>query len=197
MTLIPTTNPDLNDALGGGFAMGSLSEVFSQERDGRWQVAISLLANMATGLAAVVDLRGDFDLCELADAGVDVSRVLVSQPGVFEVGLDIVERLAESVEVVVVNLPAPVMEESYEAHMSIRLASQNLRRLCSQSRAAVVFLSEYECGSGFCNRWEPCGSALKYFASQRVMVKREEGTPIAKVVKNKYAPPFGVAELAA
>jgi recombination protein RecA len=201
-TFITTNNADLDAALGGGFAAGYLSEVFGTTHAERWPVVLDLLTSLAVGLGAVVDLRGDLDLAELADAGVDVSRLLVAQPDSLAEGYDIVERLTESdaVDLIVVNMPEPVKPEG-SVGLEARLTSQATRRLCPKAyghSTAIVFLCERATGYCYSRPVTPGSNALKYYCSQRVMVRREgDGELVAKVVKNKFAPPFGSAVLEA
>ncbi len=213
----------LDHALGiGGVPRGRVTEIYGPEGSGKTTLALSIIANAQRngGTAAFVDAEHALDPLYARKLGVDVDKLLVSQPDTGEQALEIVEVLVRSgaLDVVVVDsvaalVPAAEIEgEMGDSHMGLqaRLMSQALRKLTavvSKSHTSLIFLNQIRMKIGvmFGNpETTTGGNALKFYSSVRMDIRRTQaikrgedvvgsGTKI-KVVKNKVAPPFKVAE---
>ena len=221
--VIPTGSLSLDLALGvGGIPRGRVTEVFGSEAAGKSTVAyhITAQAQQAGGVAAYIDTEHAVDPTYAANCGVNVDDLLISQPDTGEQALEITDHLVRSgaVDVVVVDsvaalVPRAELEgEMGDTHVGLqaRLMSQALRKLTSsisRSRTAVIFINQLreKVGILFGNpEVTPGGRALKFYSSVRIDLRRIEsikrgsemvGNRIrARVVKNKVAPPFRVAE---
>ncbi len=213
----------LDLALGvGGLPRGRVVEVYGPESSGKTTVALTVAAQAqrAGGIAAFVDAEHALDPVYARNLGVDVDELLVSQPDTGEQALEIAEHLVRSgaVDVVVIDsvaalVPRAELEgEMGDTHVGLqaRLMSQALRKLTaaiSRSNGIVIFINQLreKVGVMFGNpEITTGGRALRFYASVRIEVRRietlkREGLEIgnrvkAKVVKNKVAPPFKVAE---
>lgn len=220
---IPTGSLSLDVALGaGGFPRGRIVEIYGPESSGKTSLALSAIASAQKrgGLGALVDAEHAFEPTYAAKLGVDLENLLISQPDTGEQALEIVETLIRSnaVDVVVVDSVAALVPraeiegEMGDAMMGVqaRLMSQALRKLTgavSKSKATLIFINQirFKIGVMFGNpETTSGGNALKFYASVRLDIRRSEQikdgeTPIGnrvkvKVVKNKIAPPFRVAE---
>ncbi|MBM4117695.1 recombinase RecA [bacterium] len=213
----------LDHALGiGGVPRGRVTEIYGPEGSGKTTLALSVVANAQRngGTAAFVDAEHALDPLYARKIGVDVDKLLVSQPDTGEQALEIVEVLVRSgaLDVVVVDsvaalVPAAEIEgEMGDAHMGLqaRLMSQALRKLTaivSKSNTSLIFLNQIRMKIGvmFGNpETTTGGNALKFYSSVRMDIRRtqaiKKGEDVIgsstkiKVVKNKVAPPFKVAE---
>jgi len=220
---ISTGSISLDLALGiGGIPRGRVIEIFGSEGAGKSTLAQHIMAEAqkAGGMAAYIDAEHALDPQYAAACGVKVEDLLLSQPDTAEQALEIAEALVRSgaLDVVVVDSVAALVPraeiegEMGDAHVGLqaRLMSQALRKLTaviSRSRTAVVFINQLreKVGIMFGNpEVTPGGRALKFYSSVRIDIRRIEtlkqgtemvGTRVkAKVVKNKVAPPFKVAE---
>lgn len=220
---IPTGSLALDIALGaGGVPRGRITEIFGPEMAGKSTLAMHIVAQAQQlgGLAAYIDVEHALDPTFAEAIGVNVDDLLVSQPDTGEQALEICEALVRSnaVDVIVVDsVAALVPRAEIEGDMGdslpglqARLMSQALRKLTgaiSRSRSAVIFINQLreKVGIVFGNpETTPGGRALKFYSSVRIDLRRAEslkqsGTIIgnrvrAKIVKNKVAAPFRVAE---
>ncbi len=220
---IPTGSLSLDVALGaGGFPRGRIVEIYGPESSGKTSLALSAIASAQKrgGMGALVDAEHAFEPTYAAKLGVDLENLLISQPDTGEQALEIVETLIRSnaVDVVVVDSVAALVPraeiegEMGDSMMGVqaRLMSQALRKLTgavSKSKATLIFINQirFKIGVMFGNpETTSGGNALKFYASVRLDIRRSEQikdgeTPIGnrvrvKVVKNKIAPPFRVAE---
>jgi recombination protein RecA len=220
---IPTGSIALDLALGvGGIPRGRITEVFGPESSGKTTICQHVIAEAQKrgGVAAFIDVEHALDPGYARACGVNVDELLVSQPDTGEQALEITETLIRSggIDVVVVDsVAALVPRAEIEGEMGdsfvgiqARLMSQALRKLTgavSRSNTALVFTNQLreKIGVMFGNpETTPGGRALKFYASVRLDIRRIEtiktGTESVgnrvrvKVVKNKVAPPFRVAE---
>jgi recombination protein RecA len=220
---IPTGSIALDLALGvGGIPRGRITEIFGPESSGKTTVCQHVLAEAQKlgGVVAFIDVEHALDPGYARACGVNVDELLVSQPDTGEQALEITETLIRSggIDCVVVDsVAALVPRAEIEGEMGdsfvgiqARLMSQALRKLTgavSRSNTALVFTNQLreKIGVMFGNpEVTPGGRALKFYASVRLDIRRVEtiksGTDSVgnrvrvKVVKNKVAPPFRVAE---
>jgi recombination protein RecA len=220
---IPTGSIALDLALGvGGVPRGRITEIFGPESSGKTTLCQHVLAEAQQrgGVVAFIDVEHALDPGYARACGVDVDELLVSQPDTGEQALEITETLIRSggVDCVVVDsVAALVPRAEIEGEMGdsfvgiqARLMSQALRKLTgavSRSNTALVFTNQLreKIGVMFGNpETTPGGRALKFYSSVRLDIRRIEtiksGTDSignrvrVKVVKNKVAPPFRVAE---
>jgi len=220
---IPTGSIALDLALGvGGIPRGRVTEVFGPESSGKTTLCQHIIAEAQRrgGVAAFIDVEHALDPGYARACGVNVDELLVSQPDTGEQALEITETLIRSggVDCVVVDsVAALVPRAEIEGEMGdsfvgiqARLMSQALRKLTgavSRSNTSLVFTNQLreKIGVMFGNpETTPGGRALKFYASVRLDIRRVEtiksGTDSVgnrvrvKVVKNKVAPPFRVAE---
>ncbi len=220
---IPTGSLTLDLALGvGGIPKGRVIEIYGPESSGKTTVALHVVAEAQRrgGEAAFIDAEHALDPVYAKNLGVDIDNLIVSQPDTGEQALEIAEALVRSgaLDVVVIDSVAALVPkaeiegEMGSAHVGLlaRLMSQALRKLTgitSKSGTAVIFINQIreKVGVVYGNpETTPGGRALKFFASVRLEVRRQEpiknGTEIignktkVKVVKNKVAPPYKEAE---
>ena len=221
--VIPTGSVALDLALGvGGVPRGRITEIYGPESSGKTTLCYHVVANAqrAGGVAAFIDAEHALDPTYARNVGVNVDELLVSQPDTGEQALEIAETLIRSngVDVVVVDsVAALVPRAEIEGEMGdsfvglqARLMSQALRKLTgaiNRSKTALVFTNQLreKIGVMFGNpETTPGGRALKFYASVRLDIRRIEtlktGTDAVgsrtrvKVVKNKVASPFRLAE---
>jgi recombination protein RecA len=220
---IPTGSIALDLALGvGGVPRGRITEIYGPESSGKTTICQHVIAEAQRrgGVAAFIDVEHALDPSYARACGVNVDELLVSQPDTGEQALEITETLIRSggVDCVVVDsVAALVPRAEIEGEMGdsfvgiqARLMSQALRKLTgavSRSNTALIFTNQLreKIGVMFGNpETTPGGRALKFYASVRLDIRRVEtiktGTESVgnrvrvKVVKNKVAPPFRVAE---
>jgi len=220
---ISTGSIALDIALGvGGLPRGRVVEIYGPESSGKTTLALHCIAEaqLGGGAAAFIDVEHALDPLYASNLGVNLDNLLVSQPDTGEQALEIAEMLVRSnaVDIVVVDSVAALVPKAEiegdmgDAHMGLqaRLMSQALRKLTaaiSKSRTTMMFINQIreKVGVMFGNPETTSGGrALKFYASVRLDVRRLEtiksGTDVignrtrVKVVKNKVAPPFRVAD---
>ena len=223
VTAVSTGSLTLDLALGiGGLPKGRIIEIYGPESSGKTTLALHVAAEIQKegGTAAFVDAEHALDPIYAKNLGVKIEDLLVSQPDSGEQALEITEALVRSgaVDLVVVDSVAALVPqqeidgEMGAAHVGLqaRLMSQALRKLSgaiSKSNAMVIFINQLreKVGVVYGNpETTPGGRALKFYASVRIEIHKGEalknGTEQygsrakCKVVKNKVAPPFKVAE---
>lgn len=221
--IIPTGSLTLDMALGiGGLPKGRVVEIYGPESSGKTTLAIHAIANVqkAGGIAAIVDAEHAFDLNYAQKLGVDISSLLISQPDNGEQALEIVDNLIRSgaIDIIVIDSVAALTPRSeIEGEMGdsvmglqARLMSQALRKLTgtiNKTKCCCIFINQLreKIGVMFGNpETTTGGNALKFYSSIRLDIRRigqlKEGEAVVgnrtrvKVVKNKLAPPFGMAE---
>jgi recombination protein RecA len=220
---IPTGSLSLDIALGGqGLPKGRIVEIYGPESSGKTTLALHGVAQAQRtgGIAAFIDAEHALDPSWAKKLGVELETLLVSQPSSGEEAMHITEMLIKSnaVDVIVIDSVAALVPkkeldgEMGDTHVGLqaRLMSQALRKLTgviSKSKTCVIFINQIreKIGVMFGSpETTPGGRALKFYSSCRIDVRRigqlKEGEDVvgqrvrAKVVKNKVAPPFKVAE---
>jgi len=220
---IPTGALALDLALGvGGLPRGRVTEIYGPEASGKTTLCQHLVAEAQRlgGVAAYIDMEHALDPSYAARCGVDIENLYISQPDTGEQALEIAETLVRSgaVDLVVIDSVAALVPRSEiegdmgdaTMGMQARLMSQALRKLSGaikQTNTAVVFTNQLRqrIGVMFGNPETTTGGmALKFYASVRIDIRRIESIKLgqevvgsrvrARVVKNKVAPPFKVAE---
>jgi recombination protein RecA len=210
-------------ALGGkGFPRGRVIEIFGPESSGKTTIALHAVASAqrAGGIAAFIDAEHALDPSWARKLGISLEQLLVSQPTSGEEALQIVEMLVKSnaVDIIVIDSVAALVPQKEldgdigdaSVGMQARLMSQALRKLTgaiAKSKTTVVFINQLreKIGVMFGSpETTPGGKALKFYSSCRVDVRRigtlKDGEEVVgqrvkvKVVKNKVAPPFRIAE---
>ncbi|WP_284753598.1 recombinase RecA [Arthrobacter sp. efr-133-R2A-120] len=221
--VIPTGSIALDVALGiGGLPRGRIVEIYGPESSGKTTVALHAVANAQRqgGIAAFIDAEHALDPEYAAKLGVDTDALLVSQPDTGEQALEIMDMLigSGSLDIVVIDSVAALVPraeiegEMGDSHVGLqaRLMSQALRKITgrlSQTKTTAIFINQLREKIGvFFGSPETTtgGKALKFYASIRIDVRRiqtlKEGADSvgnrtkAKIVKNKMAPPFKIAE---
>ena len=221
--VIPTGCMDLDNALGvGGLPRGRVIEIYGPESSGKTTVALHVVAEAQRmgGYAAFVDAEHALDPVYAAKLGVNIDQLYVSQPDTGEQALEITEALVRSgaIDVIVVDsVAALVPKQEIDGEMGdsfvglqARLMSQALRKLTgivNKTNCVCIFINQLREKVGVIYgspETTPGGRALKFYSSVRIDIRRGEqikdGTAIvgnrtkAKIVKNKVAPPFRVAE---
>jgi len=220
---IPTGSLSLDLALGGqGLPKGRIIEIYGPESSGKTTLALHAVARAQRegGIAAFIDAEHALDPSWAKKLGVELETLLVSQPSSGEEAMQITEMLIKSnaVDVIVIDSVAALVPqkeldgEMGDSHVGLqaRLMSQALRKLTgaiAKSKTCVIFINQIreKIGVMFGSpETTPGGRALKFYSSCRIDVRRigqlKEGEDVvgqrvrAKVVKNKVAPPFRVAE---
>jgi recombination protein RecA len=220
---IPTGSLSLDVALGGqGIPRGRIIEVFGPESSGKTTLALHVIAQAQKldGVAAFIDAEHAFDPSWAKKLGVQLETLLVSQPNNGEEAMQITEMLIKSnaVDVIVIDSVAALVPkheldgEIGDTHVGLqaRLMSQSMRKLTgaiSKSKTCVIFINQIRDKIGVSYgspETTPGGRALKFYSSCRLDIRRisqlKEGEDVVgqrvrvKVVKNKVAPPFRVAE---
>ena len=214
----------LDVALGvGGYPKGRIIEVYGPESSGKTTIALHAVAEAQKkgGTAAFIDAENALDPQYAAALGVDIDELLLSQPDTGEQGLEIADALVSSgaVDIIIVDSVAALVPraeiegEMGASHMGLqaRLMSQALRKLSgsiNKTKTTVIFINQIreKIGVMFGNpETTPGGRALKFYSTVRLDIRRAEqikqGQEILgnrtriKVVKNKVAPPFKIAEV--
>ena len=221
--VIPTGSIALDVALGiGGLPRGRCVEIYGPESSGKTSLALHAVASAqkSGGIAAFIDAEHALDPDYAQKLGVDTEALLVSQPDTGEQALEIADMLIRSgaIDVVVIDSVAALVPkaeiegEMGDSHVGLqaRLMSQALRKITgalSQTKTTAIFINQLreKVGVMFGSpETTTGGKALKFYASVRLDVRRietlKDGTEAVgnrtrvKVVKNKVAPPFKVAE---
>ncbi len=218
----PSGTLSLDLALGGGYPRGRIIEIYGPESSGKTTLALHAVAEIqkAGGTAAFIDAEHALDPQYAGRLGVNINDLLVSQPDNGEQALEIVETLVRSnaVDVIVLDsVAALVPQAEIDGDMGdslpglqARLMSQALRKLTgiiNKSKATVIFINQIRMKIGvmFGNpETTTGGNALKFYASQRLDIRRigqiKQSDDVignrvrVKIVKNKIAPPFRQAE---
>jgi len=220
--VIPSGALTLDIALGGGFPRGRVIEIFGPESSGKTTLSLQVIANAqkAGGTAVFIDAEHALDPSYAKKLGVVLNSLLISQPSCGEEALEIADTLVRSgaVDVVVVDsVAALVPRDELEGKMGdkhvglqARLMSQALRKLTasiSKTKTCAIFINQLREKIGI--TWgnpevTTGGKALKFYSSVRIDIRRiaaiKKGDEVignrtlAKVVKNKIAPPFRKAE---
>lgn len=221
--VIPTGCLTLDMALGiGGVPRGRIVEIYGPESSGKTTVALHMIAEAQKlgGTAAFIDAEHALDPTYAQRLGVDLKNLYVSQPDNGEQGLEIADTLVRSgaLDVVVIDSvaaltpKAEIEGEMGDSHIGLqaRLMSQALRKLVAivnKTKTCVIFINQLreKVGVMFGSpETTPGGKALKFYASIRLDVRKvdtiKDGSDVmgnrtrVKVVKNKMAPPFKIAE---
>ncbi|MEE8486505.1 MAG: recombinase RecA [Acidimicrobiia bacterium] len=220
---ISTSALSLDLALGiGGVPRGRIVEIFGPESSGKTTLALHILAEAQRngGTAAFIDVEHALDPIYARAIGVDIDKLLISQPDTGEQALEITDVLIRSGALVVIVIdsvaalvPRAELEgDMGDVHMGLqaRLMSQALRKLAgsiNRSQTTAIFINQLreKIGVVFGNpETTPGGRALKFYSSVRIDIRRIEAIKVgtenignrvrAKIVKNKVAPPFRLAE---
>ncbi len=220
---ISTGSLSLDIALGGqGLPSGRVIEIYGPESSGKTTLALHAIAQAQKtgGIAALIDAEHAFDPSWAKKLGVDLNMLLISQPSSGEEAMQITETLikSNSVDIIVIDsvaalVPRQELEgEIGDSHIGLqaRLMSQSMRKLTgaiSKSKTCTVFINQIreKIGVMFGSpETTPGGRALKFYSSVRLDVRKigllKDGEEVigqrvkVKVVKNKVAPPFRVAE---
>jgi recombination protein RecA len=223
VAVIPCGTPSLARALGvGGYPRGRVVEVFGPESSGKTTLTLHAIAECqrAGGVAAFIDAEHALDVSYAKALGVQPDTLLISQPDTGEQALEIVDTLVRSnaVDLIVIDSVAALVPQAEiegdmgdpQMGMQARLMSQALRKLtpaAHRGSTTIMFINQLrqKIGVTFGNpETTTGGNALKFYASIRLDVRRIGQVKAGennigsrtrvKVVKNKLAPPFGVAE---
>jgi recombination protein RecA len=220
--LLPSGALSLDLALGGGYPKGRIIEIYGPESSGKTTLTLHAIAEMQKtgGTAAFIDAEHALDPAYARKLGVDTDNLLVAQPDNGEQALEICETLVRSnaVDLIIVDSVAALVPQAEiegdmgDSHMGLqaRLMSQALRKLTgiiNKSKATVIFINQIRMKIGvmFGNpETTTGGNALKFYASVRLDIRRTGQLKVGddiignrtkvKVVKNKIAPPFRIAE---
>ncbi|HRG60279.1 MAG TPA: recombinase RecA [Bacteroidia bacterium] len=221
--VISTGSVGLDAALGvGGFPKGRIIEIYGPESSGKTTIAIHAIAEAQKngGIAAFIDAEHAFDRLYAQKLGVDTENLLISQPDNGEQALEIAENLIRSgaIDIIVIDSVAALTPKSeIEGEMGdskmglqARLMSQALRKLTgtiNKTNCCCIFINQLreKIGVMFGNpETTTGGNALKFYASVRLDIRRtgqlKDGDSVfgnrvkVKVIKNKVAPPFRIAE---
>ena len=221
--VIPTGTLSLDIATGvGGFPRGRIAEIYGPESSGKTTLALHAIAEAqkAGGVAAFIDAEHALDINYAERLGVNVDDLLVSQPDYGEQALEIAEILIRSgaVDIIVIDSVAALVPKAEidgnigDSHVGLqaRLMSQTMRKLTgvlNRTHTALVFINQIRMKIGvmFGNpETTSGGNALKFYSSLRLDIRRigaiKDGQEVignrtkVKVVKNKVAPPFKLAE---
>ncbi len=220
--LLPSGCLSLDIALGGGYPKGRIIEIYGPESSGKTTLTLHAIAEIQKqgGTAAFIDAEHALDPAYAKKLGVDTENLLVAQPDNGEQALEITETLVRSnaVDLIVVDSVAALVPQAEidgdmgDAHMGLqaRLMSQALRKLTgiiNKSKATVIFINQIRMKIGvmFGNpETTTGGNALKFYASVRADIRRtaqiKSGDDVignrtkVKIVKNKIAAPFRIAE---
>lgn len=219
---ISTGSLQLDKILGGGIAYSRIAEMYGVEGAGKTTLCLQVVAQCQKtgGTVAYVDVENAVDLLYARTLGVDVSKLIFSQPSSAEQALDIVDALVKSGEVnliVVDSVAALAPQAELDGEMGDatiglmrRLMGKALRKITAsvnQNKCAVIFINQLRSNIGGYGNPDttPGGRALKYAASQRIEMRKttaiKEGADVIgnnvkiKIVKNKIAPPMVSCEL--
>ncbi len=220
---IPSGSLGLDIALGvGGYPRGRVIEIYGPESSGKTTLALHAIAEAQKqgGIAAFIDAEHAFDRFYAKDLGIDIDNMIISQPDYGEQALEIADNLIRSgaIDIIVIDSVAALTPKSeIEGEMGdskmglhARLMSQALRKLTAvihKTKCTVIFINQLreKIGVMFGNpETTTGGNALKFYSSVRLDIRRrtqiKDGDTVmgnrtkVKVVKNKVAPPFKIAE---
>jgi len=220
---IPTGALSLDIAVGvGGIPLGRVTEIYGPESSGKTTLALHIIAEAQKrgGIAAFIDAEHALDISYAGRLGVDVDELLVSQPDYGEQALEIAQVLISSnaVDVIVIDSVAALVPRAeidgnigdHHVGLQARLMSHAMRKftgILQRSNTALVFINQIRMKIGvmFGNpETTPGGNALKFYSSLRLDIRKiatlKDGQEVygnrtrVKVVKNKVAPPFKMAE---
>lgn len=223
LEVIKTGSVTLDRALGvGGFPKGRVVEIYGPESSGKTTLAIHAVAEAQKkgGIAAIIDAEHAFDQFYAKNLGVDVDNLLISQPDNGEQALEIADNLIRSgaIDILVIDSVAALTPKSEiegemgdnQMGLQARLMSKALRKLTgsiSKANTCCIFINQLreKIGVMFGNpETTTGGNALKFYSSVRIDIRRSSAIKNAdkiignrtrvKVVKNKVAPPFQLAE---
>lgn len=220
--LLSSGSLSLDLALGGGYPKGRIIEIYGPESSGKTTLTLHAIAEIQKqgGTAAFIDAEHALDPSYARKLGVDTENLLIAQPDNGEQALEIAETLVRSnaVDLIVVDSVAALTPQAEidgdmgDSHMGLqaRLMSQALRKLTgiiNKSKATVIFINQIRMKIGvmFGNpETTTGGNALKFYASVRMDIRRTGQIKVGddiignrtkvKIVKNKIAPPFRLAE---
>lgn len=224
VSVISSGSISVDDVLGvGGYPRGRIVEVYGPESSGKTTLTLHAIAEVQRqgGIAAFIDAEHAMDPVYARNLGVNTDELLLSQPSTGEEALEIAEQLVRSgaIDMVVVDSVAALVPkaeiegEMGDSHVGLqaRLMSQALRKLSgaiNKSKTIAIFINQIreKVGIMFGNpETTPGGRALKFYSTIRIEVRRgqqiKKGDQILgnetkiKIVKNKVAPPFRVAEV--
>ena len=223
--LLSTGSLMIDKILGGGIGYGRVTELYGVESSGKSTLCLHIAAECQKngGTVAYIDTENALDTKYAAQLGVDVQKLIFSQPDSAEQALEIVDMLAQSGKVNLIVLDsvaalAPQAELDGEmSDMTIglvaRLLSKSLRKIThtlNEKNCAVIFINQLrdKISTGFSmgpSEGTPGGRALKFFASQRIELRKttaiKEGADVVgtkvkvKIVKNKISPPMKTCEI--
>ena len=223
--LLSTGSLMIDKVLGGGIGYGRVTELYGVESSGKSTLCLHITAECQKngGTVAYIDTENALDIKYAAQLGVDVQKLIFSQPDSAEQALEIVDMLAQSGKVNLIVLDsvaalAPQAELDGEmSDMTIglvaRLLSKSLRKIThtlNEKNCAVIFINQLrdKISTGFSmgpSEGTPGGRALKFFASQRIELRKttaiKEGADVVgtkvkvKIVKNKISPPMKTCEI--
>ncbi len=218
---LPTGCLSLDRALGGGFARGRIAEIAGGESSGKTSISLHVASEVQKkdGLVAFIDAEHALDFFYCKKLGVDIDKLLISQPSSAEEALNIVDMLSQSgiIDLIIVDSVAalvPSVElagDIGDAHMAVlaRLMSQTLRKITgivSKTNTTIIFINQLrdKIGAFSFGQVGAGGNALKFYASQRLDIRTTGKSKIGeeivgqttkvKVIKNKVAQPFKEAE---
>ena len=221
--VIPTGILSIDLALGvGGFPRGRVTEIYGPESSGKTTLALHVIAEAQKkgGNAAFIDAEHALDTAYAQRLGVDVDNLLVSQPDFGEQALEITEILMRSggIDIIVIDSVAALVPRAeidgnvgdHHVGLQARLMSHAMRKftgVLQRTNTVLVFINQIRMKIGvmFGNpETTPGGNALKFYSSLRIDIRRmtqiKDGQEVVgnrgkvKVVKNKVAPPFRLAE---
>ena len=217
----PSGRPDLDVILGGGYGVGKIVEIYSEEAMGKSGLALEAIKECQSlgGIAAFIDAEHALNTEYCEQIGVDVDALYLSQPSFGEQAFEAIRALIGTgqIDLIVVDsvsalVPKAELEgESGQAHMAVqaRMMSQGMKLIvaaASDNKCTVIFLNQLRSTLAMYGppKKTTGGNALKFYATQRLELKRKgwlkEGEQIIgfnqqiKVVKNKLAPPFQILE---
>jgi recombination protein RecA len=213
----------LDSAIGGGWPRGRIIEIYGPESSGKTTATLEAIAEAQKlgHICAIIDVEHALDLAYASNLGVNVEDLILSQPDTAEEALDIVEMLVSSgvVQLVVVDSVAALVPQAEldgvmsdnQVGLQARLMSKAMRKLAgvlNKSSCTVIFINQLreKVGIAYGNPEVTSGGrALKFYASVRIDIRRSEAIKAGdtmignivkiKVVKNKVAPPFMIAEI--
>ncbi|MEN8231699.1 MAG: recombinase RecA [Thermodesulfobacteriota bacterium] len=220
---IPTGALSLDIAVGvGGIPLGRVTEIYGPESSGKTTLALHIIAEAQKrgGIAAFIDAEHALDISYAGRLGVDVDDLLVSQPDYGEQALEIAQVLISSnaVDIIVIDSVAALVPRAeidgnvgdHHVGLQARLMSHAMRKftgILKRSNTALIFINQIRMKIGvmFGNpETTPGGNALKFYSSLRLDIRKiatlKDGQEVfgnrtrVKVVKNKVAPPFKMAE---